>query len=305
MSAPADPGVAMPAADTIHALAPSARRPRPSSAAQPDRPGVRLQWMKSPARPRPPTDLSDGRPAVVSAPVPLPSPPASGSPYPASMAIPPPGATGTARCRSSWLELQVVPPAPSAGCGTGRRRSAQLPVGVSLLSDNGLIPVRPARRRGDLPPGCEVVDTVDHDVPHGRRARPPDAARRLTLDRPRRNPAERLLAMAESNGELECRSRVRSASDVGSAARARRLDGRWPSASGTAGAAVATGPLCRRRDLDHRPGALPDGLSVEALTPTNCSRPRRPSSTTARTVKLYLDGPDPRPPRSPPTRWPG
>ena len=178
-------------------------------------------------------------------------------------------------------------------------RSPQLRVGVSLLSEDGLIRwIRPAGDEGDLPPGCEVVDAGGTTIVPGL----VDGHSHLTLPGGSHwiargaDPAETLVAVAESNGELLHRSGVRWARDVGSPRR--EHDG--------VERALSIGVRDRWRGRRDRPyvraagtwitvaGVLPDGLSVEARDADELlAAAAGQLDDGADFVKLYLDGPDP------------
>lgn len=178
-------------------------------------------------------------------------------------------------------------------------RSPQLRVGVSLLTEDGLIRwIRPAGDEGDLPPGCEVVDAGGTTIVPGL----VDGHSHLTLPGGSHwiargaDPAETLVAVAESNGELQHRSGVRWARDVGSPRR--EHDG--------VERALSIGVRDRWRGRRDRPyvraagtwitvaGALPDGLSVEARDADELlAAAVGQLDDGADFVKLYLDGPDP------------
>ena len=178
-------------------------------------------------------------------------------------------------------------------------RSPQLRVGVSLLTEDGLIRwIRPAGDEGDLPPGCEVVDAGGTTIVPGL----VDGHSHLTLPGGSHwiargaDPAETLVAVAESNGELLHRSGVRWARDVGSPRR--EHDG--------VERALSIGVRDRWRGRRDRPyvraagtwitvaGALPDGLSVEARDADELlAAAAGQLDDGADFVKLYLDGPDP------------
>jgi imidazolonepropionase-like amidohydrolase len=178
-------------------------------------------------------------------------------------------------------------------------RSPQLRVGVSLLAEDGLIRwIRPAGDEGDLPPGCEVVDAGGTTIVPGL----VDGHSHLTLPGGSHwiargaDPAETLVAVAESNGELLHRSGVRWARDVGSPRR--EHDG--------VERALSIGVRDRWRGRRDRPyvraagtwitvaGALPDGLSVEARDADELlAAAAGQLDDGADFVKLYLDGPDP------------
>jgi len=178
-------------------------------------------------------------------------------------------------------------------------RSPRLQVGVSLLAEDGRIRwIRPSSDEGECPPGCEVVDAGGTTIVPGL----VDGHSHLTLpggshwiDRGA-DPTETLVAVAESNGELQHRSGVRWARDVGSP---RRLhDG--------IERAVSIGVRDRWRGRRDRPyvraagtwitvtGALPGGLSVEARDGDELvAAAVGQLDDGADFVKLYLDGPDP------------
>ena len=178
-------------------------------------------------------------------------------------------------------------------------RSPRLQVGVSLLAEDGRIRwIRPSSDEGECPPDCEVVDAGGTTIVPGL----VDGHSHLTLpggshwiDRGA-DPTETLVAVAESNGELQHRSGVRWARDVGSP---RRLhDG--------IERAVSIGVRDRWRGRRDRPyvraagtwitvaGVLPGGLSVEARDGDELvAAAVGQLDDGADFVKLYLDGPDP------------
>ncbi|HEY6296523.1 MAG TPA: amidohydrolase family protein [Streptosporangiaceae bacterium] len=177
-------------------------------------------------------------------------------------------------------------------------RSPQLQVGVSLLAEDGRIRwIRPADEEGELPPGCEVVDAGGTTIVPGL----VDGHSHLTLpggshwiDRTS-DPTETLLAVAEANGELQYRSGVRWARDVGSPRREYEGDER----------ALSIGVRDRWHGRRDRPyvraagtwitvaGLLPDGLSVEAHDGDELvAAAMGQLDDGADFVKLYLDGPD-------------
>ena len=178
-------------------------------------------------------------------------------------------------------------------------RSPRLRVGVSLLTEDGLIRwIRPAGDEGDLPPGCEVVDAGGTTIVPGL----VDGHSHLTLPGGSHwiargaDPAETLVAVAESNGELQHRSGVRWARDVGSPRR--EHDG--------VDRALAIGVRDRWRGRRDRPyvraagtwittaGVLPGGLAVEARDADELvAAAVGQLDDGADFVKLYLDGPDP------------
>jgi imidazolonepropionase-like amidohydrolase len=177
-------------------------------------------------------------------------------------------------------------------------RSPQLQVGVSLLAEDGRIRwIRPAGEEGELPPGCEVVDAGGTTIVPGL----VDGHSHLTLpggshwiDRTS-DPTGTLLAVAEANGELQYRSGVRWARDVGSPRREYEGDER----------ALSIGVRDRWHGRRDRPyvraagtwitvaGLLPDGLSVEAHDGDELvAAAMGQLDDGADFVKLYLDGPD-------------
>ena len=178
-------------------------------------------------------------------------------------------------------------------------RSPRLQVGVSLLAEDGRVRwIRPVGEEGEGPPGCEVVDAGGTTIVPGL----VDGHSHLTLPGGSHwiergaDPTERLLAVAESNGELQHRSGVRWARDVGSPRRAH--DGHER--------AVSIGVRDRWRGRRDRPyvraagtwitvaGVLPAGLSVEARDADELvAAAVGQLEDGADFVKLYLDGPDP------------
>jgi len=178
-------------------------------------------------------------------------------------------------------------------------RSPQLQVGVSLLEEDGRVRwIRPSGEEGQYPPGCEVVDAGGTTIVPGL----VDGHSHLTLpggshwiDRSA-DPTETLLAVAEANGELQYRSGVRWARDVGSPRRG--YDGR--------DRGLSIGVRDRWHGRRDRPyvraagtwitvaGLLPDGLSVEARDGDELlAAAVGQLDDGADFVKLYLDGPDP------------
>jgi imidazolonepropionase-like amidohydrolase len=178
-------------------------------------------------------------------------------------------------------------------------QSAQLSLGVSVLVSGGRISwIRPASDEGPLPGDCEVVDAGGTTIVPGM----VDGHSHLTLpggshwiDRGS-DPTDRLLAVAEDNGELLWRSGVRWARDVGSP---RRPDG-------DVDRALAIGIRDRWRGRPDRPyvraagtwiatrGLLPPGLAVEAGDADELlGAAMAQLDDGADFVKLYLDGPDP------------
>jgi imidazolonepropionase-like amidohydrolase len=112
-----------------------------------------------------------------------------------------------------------------SGAAMADGRSARLRLGVSILAEDGKISwIRPAEDEGGRPAGCEYVDAGGTTIVPGL----VDGHSHLTLpggshwiDRAS-DPTEVLLAVAEANGEIQHRSGVRWARDVGSP---RRVDG--------------------------------------------------------------------------------
>ncbi len=178
-------------------------------------------------------------------------------------------------------------------------RSPRLRLGVSVLTDGGRIAwIRPAGDEGPLGPGCEVVDAGGSTIVPGM----VDGHSHLTLpggshwiDRGN-DPTETLLAVAEANGELQYRSGVRWARDVGAPRRP----------VGGVERAVSLGVRDRWRARPDRPyvraagtwitipGLLPAGLTVEAADgDALLAASLGQLHDGADFVKLYLDGPDP------------
>ena len=178
-------------------------------------------------------------------------------------------------------------------------RSPRLQVGVSLLAEDGRVRwIRPTEEEGECPPGCEVVDAGGATIVPGL----VDGHSHLTLPGGSHwiergaDPTETLLAVAESNGELQHRSGVRWARDVGSPRRAHDGSER----------AVSIGVRDRWRGRRDQPyvraagtwitvtGVLPGGLSVEARDGDELvAAAAGQLDDGADFVKLYLDGPDP------------
>ncbi len=177
-------------------------------------------------------------------------------------------------------------------------RSARLRIGVSVLVENGRISwIRPADDDGDVPPGCEIVDAGGSTIVPGL----VDGHSHLALpggshwiDRGA-DATEVLLDVAEANGELQYRSGVRWARDVGSPRRT--VDG--------AERAVSIGVRERWLGRGDRPyvraagtwitvaGMLPAGLTVEASDGDEfVAAALGQLDDGADFVKLYLDGPD-------------
>lgn len=178
-------------------------------------------------------------------------------------------------------------------------RSPRLQTGMSVLTTNGRIDwIRPGGGEEELPPECEVVDAGGTTIVPGM----VDGHSHLTLpggshwiDRGS-DPTEVLLAVAEANGELQHRSGVRWARDVGSPRR--EADGRER--------ALSIGIRDRWRGRRDRPyvraagtwitvpGLLPPGLTVEAADSDQLlAAALAQLDDGADLVKLYLDGPDP------------
>jgi imidazolonepropionase-like amidohydrolase len=185
-------------------------------------------------------------------------------------------------------------------------RSAQLRLGVSVLVENDTISwIRPTEDEDELPSGCEVVDAGGTTIVPGL----VDGHSHLTLpggshwiDRGA-DPTDVLLEVAELNGELQHRSGVRWARDVGAP---RRPTG--PVVAGADGQerALSLGVRDRWRGRRDRPyvraagtwlmvaGVLPPGLSVEVRDADELvAAAMTQLDDGADLVKLYLDGPDP------------
>ena len=185
-------------------------------------------------------------------------------------------------------------------------RSDRLSLGVSILVTEGRIAwIRPAAGgEGELPADCEVVDASGATIVPGM----VDGHSHLTLpggshwiDRGS-DPTDRLLAVAEANGELQYRSGVRWARDVGAPRRAAPPD--------AAPKALTLGIRDRwqrlreqgRRDRPYvraagtwvtAAGLLPPGLTVEARDGDELlAGALGQLDDGADFVKLYLDGPD-------------
>jgi imidazolonepropionase-like amidohydrolase len=178
-------------------------------------------------------------------------------------------------------------------------RSPRLEVGVSLLVQDGRVQwIRLSDQESECPPGCEVVDAGGTTIVPGL----VDGHSHLTLpggshwiDRGA-DPTGVLEAVAESNGELQHRSGVRWARDVGSPRRG--YDG--------GERAVSLGVRDRWRGRRDRPyvraagtwitaaGVLPAGLPVQARDGDELlAAAVGQLDDGADFVKLYLDGPDP------------
>ena len=123
------------------------------------------------------------------------------------------------------------------------------------------------------------------------------------------DPPDRLLAVAEANGRLASSAGVRWLRDVGSPVGMDPNDGRRR--------ALALGVRDRwrgRPDMPYvraagtwvmRRGTLPEVPTAEAENADELlAAALAQLDDGADLVKLYLDGPDPRPRRGPPRRWP-
>jgi imidazolonepropionase-like amidohydrolase len=182
-------------------------------------------------------------------------------------------------------------------------RSPVLSLGISILETAGRIAwIRPSDDEGPLPdPGdLEVVDASGSTIVPGL----VDAHSHLTMPggahwiERHADPTERLLAVAEANGELLTRAGVRWARDVGSVRRADPEDGGRDRA-------LALGIRDRWRGRPGRPivraagtwimaaGTMP-GISVEAEDADGLvAAAVGQLDDGADLVKLYLDGPEP------------
>lgn len=179
-------------------------------------------------------------------------------------------------------------------------RSPNLRRGVSVLTENGRITwIRDSSDEGSVPDQAQIVDAGGTTIIPGL----VDGHSHLTLpggshwiDRAF-DSAETLLEVAEANSDLQMRSGVRWARDVGSPRR---------SVEGTAERALALTVRDRwrgRRDRPYvraagtwiaTPKALPAGLPVEAADGDDLlARVTDQLDDGADFVKLYLDGPDP------------
>lgn len=179
-------------------------------------------------------------------------------------------------------------------------RSPNLRRGVSVLTENGRITwIRDSGDEGPVPDQAHIVDAGGTTIVPGL----VDGHSHLTLpggshwiDRAF-DTAETLLEVAEANADLQMRSGVRWARDVGSPRR---------SVGGTAERALALTVRDRwrgRRDRPYvraagtwiaTPRALPAGLPVEAADADELlARVTGQLDDGADFVKLYLDGPDP------------
>ena len=183
-------------------------------------------------------------------------------------------------------------------------RSDRLRLGVSVLVTEGRIAwIRPADDEGPVGPDAEIVDAGGATIVPGM----VDGHSHLTLpggshwiDRGS-DPTDRLLAVAEANGELQYRSGVRWARDVGAPRRADppgACPARSPSASAIAGSASARAaadrPYVRAAGTwITAAGLLPAGLTVEARDGDELlAAALGQLDDGADFVKLYLDGPD-------------
>ena len=209
----------------------------------------------------------------------------------------------------AWLPVTAVRAGPLAYSGAvgsilyrdaalADGRSARLRVGVSLLAEDDRVRwIRPSGEEGASPPGCEVVDAGGTTIIPGL----VDGHSHLTLPGGSHwiergaDPTQTLVAVAESNGELQHRSGVRWARDVGSPRR--RYDG--------GERAVSLGVRDQWQGRRDRPyvraagtwitvaGVLPAGLSVEARDGDELMAAAVGQlDDGADFVKLYLDGPD-------------
>jgi imidazolonepropionase-like amidohydrolase len=177
-------------------------------------------------------------------------------------------------------------------------RSALLRLGVSILVQDGLISwIRPADDEAEVPDGREIVDAGGSTVVPGL----VDGHSHLSLPGGSHwiargsDPTDVLLDVAEANGDLQHRSGVRWARDVGSPRRA--VDGAERAVS------LAVRERWRgRRDRPYVraagtwitvPGLLPDGLTIEAADSDQLlAAALAQLDDGADFVKLYLDGPD-------------
>lgn len=179
-------------------------------------------------------------------------------------------------------------------------RSPNLRRGISVLTENGRITwIRDSVDEGPVPDQAQIVDAGGTTIIPGL----VDGHSHLTLpggshwiDRAF-DTTQTLLEVAEANGDLQMRSGVRWARDVGSPRR---------SAAGTTERALALIVRDRwrgRRDRPYvraagtwiaTPKALPAGLPVEAVDGDDLlARVTGQLDDGADFVKLYLDGPDP------------
>lgn len=179
-------------------------------------------------------------------------------------------------------------------------RSPALRRGVSVLTENGRITwIRDSADEGPVPDQAQIVDAGGTTIVPGL----VDGHSHLTLpggshwiDRAY-DETETLLEVAEANADLQVRSGVRWARDVGSPRR---------SVAGEAERALALTVRDRwrgRRDRPYvraagtwiaTPKALPAGLPVEAADADDLlAKVTGQLDDGADFVKLYLDGPDP------------
>jgi imidazolonepropionase-like amidohydrolase len=177
--------------------------------------------------------------------------------------------------------------------------SAQLRVGVSVLvSDDRIVWIRPGDGEED-PGDAEIVDASGATIVpamvdcHSHITMPGGAH---WIERGT-DPPEELLRVAEQNGELQVRSGVRWARDVGAPRGADPVDGRER--------ALSLGVRDRWRGRRDRPyvraagtwvtrrGTLPPGLDVEVDDGDGLlAAALQQLDEGADLVKLYLDGPD-------------
>jgi imidazolonepropionase-like amidohydrolase len=188
-------------------------------------------------------------------------------------------------------------------------RSPQLRLGMSVLVQEGRIGwIRPAGDEGERPAGCEIVDAGGCTIVPGL----VDGHSHLTLpggshwiDRGA-DPTAVLLGVAEANGELQHRSGVRWARDVGSPRRpVTGADGEIGRGDGQERAlAIGVREAWRgRRDRPYVraagtwitvPGLFPGLRAVEAKDGDELvAAALGQLDDGADFVKLYLDGPDP------------
>ena len=178
-------------------------------------------------------------------------------------------------------------------------RSPRLRTGVSILVSDGRIAwIRPADDEADRPAATEIVDAGGTTIIPGM----VDGHSHLTLPGGSHwiargaDPTSTLLAVAEANGELQYRSGVRWARDVGSPTRD----------DGDRERALSIGIRDRWRGRGDRPyvraagtwltiaGLLPPGLAIEAKDGDELlAGALGQLDDGADFVKLYLDGPDP------------
>jgi imidazolonepropionase-like amidohydrolase len=179
-------------------------------------------------------------------------------------------------------------------------RSPDLRLGVSVLTEGGRITwIRACGDEGPVPEQAQVIDAGGTTLVPGL----VDGHSHLTMQGGSHwidrgfDSTQTLLEVAEANGELQIRSGVRWARDVGSPRR---------NAGGGAERALALTVRDRwrgRRDRPYvraagtwiaTPRALPAGLPVEARDGDELlAQVTRQLDDGADLVKLYLDGPDP------------